>query len=203
MRKLDRYESNNLSQPNVRNVAQNARYPARFRRRRVGSRISQGSAVREELSALYERAGITPREGLRAKEPLATELGLTRPDVTDDEILDAMVQHPILIERPLVETANGVRLCRPQDWFAKSCRLRNRQVRIDRPMSCLDPRLLLQGYATGIFPMADSRDADELFWVEPRQRAIIPLDGFHLSRSLRRTIRSAGSQSPRTAISPA
>jgi leucyl/phenylalanyl-tRNA--protein transferase len=56
-------------------------------------------------------------------------------------------------------------------------------------MSRLDPRLLLQGYATGIFPMADSRDADELFWVEPRQRAIIPLDGFHLSRSLRRTIR--------------
>jgi leucyl/phenylalanyl-tRNA--protein transferase len=57
-------------------------------------------------------------------------------------------------------------------------------------MSRLDPRLLLQGYATGIFPMADSRDADELFWVEPRTRAILPLDGFHLSRSLRRTIRS-------------
>jgi leucyl/phenylalanyl-tRNA--protein transferase len=56
-------------------------------------------------------------------------------------------------------------------------------------MSRLDPRLLLQGYATGIFPMADSRDADELFWVEPRNRAIIPLDKFHVSRSLRRTIR--------------
>lgn len=57
-------------------------------------------------------------------------------------------------------------------------------------MSRLDPRLLLQGYATGIFPMADSRDADELFWVEPRNRAIIPLDRFHLSRSLRRTLHS-------------
>src|SRR5438309_3900794 len=57
-------------------------------------------------------------------------------------------------------------------------------------MARLDPRLLLQGYATGIFPMADSRDADELFWVEPRSRAIIPLDNFHLSRSLRRTLRS-------------
>ena len=55
-------------------------------------------------------------------------------------------------------------------------------------MSCLDPRLLLQGYATGIFPMADSRDASELFWVEPRNRAIIPLDRFHVSRSLRRTL---------------
>ncbi len=57
-------------------------------------------------------------------------------------------------------------------------------------MSRLDPRLLLQGYASGIFPMADSRDADELFWVEPRNRAIIPLDRFHVSRSLNRTIRS-------------
>ena len=70
---------------------------------------------RDELVRLYERAGISPREGLRAKEPLAAELGLTRPDVTDDEILDAMVEHPILIERPLVETDQGVRLCRPQD----------------------------------------------------------------------------------------
>ena len=57
-------------------------------------------------------------------------------------------------------------------------------------MTRLDPRLLLQGYATGIFPMADSRDAGELFWVEPRNRAIIPLESFHVSRSLRRTLRS-------------
>src|SRR6478752_7210556 len=56
-------------------------------------------------------------------------------------------------------------------------------------MSRLDPRLLLQGYASGIFPMADSRNADELFWVEPRNRAIIPLDRFHLSGSLGRTLR--------------
>jgi len=55
-------------------------------------------------------------------------------------------------------------------------------------MTALDPRLLLQGYAMGIFPMADGRDAAELFWVEPRSRAVIPLDGFHVSRSLRRTI---------------
>lgn len=57
-------------------------------------------------------------------------------------------------------------------------------------MTALDPRLLLQGYAMGIFPMADSRDSDEIFWVEPRSRAILPLDGFHLSRSLKRTLRS-------------
>jgi leucyl/phenylalanyl-tRNA--protein transferase len=54
----------------------------------------------------------------------------------------------------------------------------------------LDPGLLLQGYAAGIFPMADSRLADEIFWVEPRQRAILPLDGFHCARSLARRIRS-------------
>jgi leucyl/phenylalanyl-tRNA--protein transferase len=57
-------------------------------------------------------------------------------------------------------------------------------------MSRLDPRLLLQGYASGIFPMADSRDATELYWVEPRTRAIIPLEQFHVSRSLRRKLRS-------------
>jgi len=70
---------------------------------------------RDELKRLYDAAGITPREGLRSKEPLAGELGLNRPQVTDDEVLDAMIRHPILIERPLVETPNGVRLCRPQD----------------------------------------------------------------------------------------
>ena len=54
----------------------------------------------------------------------------------------------------------------------------------------LDPSLLLQGYAAGIFPMADSRGADEIFWVEPRRRAILPLDGFHCARSLARRLRS-------------
>jgi arsenate reductase len=71
--------------------------------------------TRDELKRLYDRAGIRPRDGLRAKEPLAEELGLTRPNVSDDQILDAMMAHPILINRPLVETEKGVRLCRPQD----------------------------------------------------------------------------------------
>jgi arsenate reductase len=70
---------------------------------------------KDELKRLYDRAGIAPREGLRSKEALVGELRLNRPDATDDEVLDAMVSHPILIERPLVETPNGVRLCRPQD----------------------------------------------------------------------------------------
>jgi arsenate reductase len=70
---------------------------------------------RDELVRLYSRAGISAREGLRAKEPIAKELGLTRPETTDDDVLDAMVVHPILINRPIVETDKGVRLCRPQD----------------------------------------------------------------------------------------
>ena len=68
---------------------------------------------RAELKRLYDRAGISAREGLRAKEPLAAQLGLL--DAGEDEILDAMMEHPILINRPLVETDKGVRLCRPQE----------------------------------------------------------------------------------------
>lgn len=56
------------------------------------------------------------------------------------------------------------------------------------PTESIDPDLLLRAYAMGVFPMADARDAGGIYWVEPKTRAILPLDGFHLSRSLRRTI---------------
>ena len=78
-------------------------------------RYLENPPARDELERLYARAGISAREGLRAKEPLAEKLGLTGPDASEDEILDAMVAHPVLINRPLVETDKGVRLCRPQD----------------------------------------------------------------------------------------
>jgi len=68
-----------------------------------------------ELKRLYDRAGLSARDGLRAREPLAQDLDLVEGAVSDDAILDAMVENPILIERPLVETEKGVRLCRPQD----------------------------------------------------------------------------------------
>ncbi|WP_445192026.1 leucyl/phenylalanyl-tRNA--protein transferase [Sphingomonas sp. Tas61C01] len=55
-------------------------------------------------------------------------------------------------------------------------------------MDLLDPQLVLGAYAVGVFPMADHRDASSVYWVEPRTRAILPLDGFRLSRSLRKTI---------------
>ena len=70
---------------------------------------------KEELKRLYDRAGISAREGLRVKEKLAVDLGLIDVGVSDDRILDAMVEHPVLINRPLVETEKGARLCRPQD----------------------------------------------------------------------------------------
>jgi len=66
-----------------------------------------------DLARLYARAGISPREGLRKGEALAKELGLAA--ASDDEILAAMAHHPILIERPLVETSKGVRLGRPPE----------------------------------------------------------------------------------------
>ncbi len=56
-------------------------------------------------------------------------------------------------------------------------------------MHPLDPQLLLRAYAAGIFPMADARDADEVFWVEPKKRGILPLDAFHLPRSLAKLLR--------------
>ncbi len=54
----------------------------------------------------------------------------------------------------------------------------------------LTPELLLQAYASGIFPMAESQDDPEVFWVDPSRRGILPLRGFHISRSLRRAIRA-------------
>jgi arsenate reductase (glutaredoxin) len=69
--------------------------------------------TRDTLTQLYADAGLTPRQGLRTRGSPAQDLGLL--DADDDAILDAMVAHPILIERPLVRTNKGVRLCRPQD----------------------------------------------------------------------------------------
>lgn len=55
----------------------------------------------------------------------------------------------------------------------------------------LTPQLLLNAYASGVFPMAETRDAPEIFWVDPRRRGIFPLDRFHISRSLARRMRRA------------
>ncbi|MFN0047190.1 MAG: arsenate reductase (glutaredoxin) [Sphingorhabdus sp.] len=69
---------------------------------------------RSKLVQLFNDAGLTPREALRTRGSPAEELGLLE-GASEDSILDAMVEHPILVERPFVETEKGVRLCRPQE----------------------------------------------------------------------------------------
>jgi arsenate reductase len=71
--------------------------------------------TRTRLKQLLAAAGVSVRGAMRTKEPIYVELGLADPKLSDDKLLDAMVDNPILIERPIVETAKGVRLCRPAD----------------------------------------------------------------------------------------
>lgn len=71
--------------------------------------------TRPQLQALFAAAALTPQQALRVSGTQAEALGLTAPDTTEDQLLDAMVQHPILVNRPLVATPRGVRLCRPSE----------------------------------------------------------------------------------------
>lgn len=70
---------------------------------------------RNVLKELITKAGLTVRAAIREKGTPYAELGLDNPALSDDELLDAMVAHPILINRPFVVTPNGVRLCRPSE----------------------------------------------------------------------------------------
>jgi arsenate reductase len=70
--------------------------------------------TRAKLEQLFKDSGLTPREALRTRGSPAEELGLID-GASADRILDYMVEHPILVERPFVETNKGVRLCRPQE----------------------------------------------------------------------------------------
>jgi arsenate reductase (glutaredoxin) len=70
---------------------------------------------RQKLAELMTQCGARPRDWLRLKGTPAEALGLTAPDASDDAILDAMVAEPILVERPIVVSPKGVRLCRPSE----------------------------------------------------------------------------------------
>ncbi len=71
--------------------------------------------TRPQLLGLFAAAGLTPKDALRVSKSPAAELGLTQPDVDDETLLAAMVEHPILVNRPIVCTSKGVRLCRPSE----------------------------------------------------------------------------------------
>ena len=71
--------------------------------------------VRSQLVALFAAAGLSPRGGLRTTKSPAADLGLLALEVSDDRLIEAMLAHPILVNRPLVATPKGVRLCRPSE----------------------------------------------------------------------------------------
>ena len=71
--------------------------------------------TRPQLLALFAAAGLTPRGALRETKSPAADLGLLDPSVSDEAILDAMLDHPILVNRPLVATPKGIKLCRPSE----------------------------------------------------------------------------------------
>ena len=70
---------------------------------------------REELASLIQHMGIGPRDLIREKGTPYAELGLGEPSLTDDQLIDAMMEHPILINRPIVAGPKGARLCRPSE----------------------------------------------------------------------------------------
>lgn len=71
--------------------------------------------TRPQLLGLFAAADLTPRTALRETKSPAKELGLLDPSVSDETLLDAMVTHPVLVNRPIVCTRKGVRLCRPSE----------------------------------------------------------------------------------------
>jgi arsenate reductase len=71
--------------------------------------------TRGQLQALFAASGLTPRTALREVRSPAQDLGLLNPMVAEDALLDAMIEHPVLVNRPLVVCRRGVRLCRPAD----------------------------------------------------------------------------------------
>lgn len=71
--------------------------------------------TRPQLLGLFAAAGLTPRTALRETRSPAKELGLLEPGVSDETILTAMLEHPVLVNRPLVCTSKGVKLCRPSE----------------------------------------------------------------------------------------
>lgn len=103
--------------------------------------------TREQLLTLFGDAGITPRNALRVARSPAESLGLTDESVDDDILLDAMISHPILVNRPIVRTPKGTRLCRPcelvldllEPWQSGEFRKENGELLIDADGELIQP----------------------------------------------------------------
>ncbi|MDB6178632.1 arsenate reductase (glutaredoxin) [Paracoccus sp. Z330] len=94
--------------------------------------------TRPQLQALFAAAGLTPRQAMRDVRSPAQDMGLLEDGVTDDDILDAMIAHPVLVHRPIVATPKGVRLCRPWQMVLDLL-----ETRPDGPLSTQDGKPLL------------------------------------------------------------
>ena len=98
-----------LPQPRMRHVSQAAGYtPTVIEYLKTGW-------TRAQLLGLFAAAGLTPRTALRETKSPAAELGLLKDGVSSEVILDAMIKHPVLVNRPIVCTVKGIRLCRPSE----------------------------------------------------------------------------------------
>jgi len=71
--------------------------------------------TRPQLVALFAAAGLTARQALRGSKSPAADLGLLDPAITEDQLISAMIEHPVLVNRPIVATPKGVALCRPSE----------------------------------------------------------------------------------------
>src|SRR5450830_1804860 len=99
----------------MRDFAQHAGLDSPYRRRATHRSVPANTPTRPELETLITAMGMPVRELMRAKEAVYQELGLDNPALSDNALIDAMLAHPILINRPIVVTPLGTRLCRPAE----------------------------------------------------------------------------------------
>lgn len=110
-----RHDCNHLPQPRLWHLPHCAGHDTGCRDNPGDCALSENAPSREKLEELVKQTGLTPRGLLRQKGALYEELGLANEDISDEAILDAMAAHPELINRPIVVTPLGARLCRPKE----------------------------------------------------------------------------------------
>lgn len=109
---LGRYH---LPQPGMRDLTQHTRDDPQRRHRTPCGRVSQNPAIARFAGAADRQDGTFPRDLLREKGTPFSDLGLGDTSLSDEQLVDAMMEHPILINRPIVVAPMGVKLCRPSE----------------------------------------------------------------------------------------